>query len=107
SPVLGVRGRECHGLNWFVGQNLIERSPKCDLLLGGEIKHRFGFESNTTHEAQGHAEVARRLHQRLAPPSEANNPGIQHCATFSIWPSKLGYGSKIYAAAGAPGCLSG
>jgi hypothetical protein len=48
--VAGVRGREYHGLNRFVGQNFIERSAKCNPPLGGEISHRFRFERDAADE---------------------------------------------------------
>src|SRR5262249_59934622 len=77
APMHRVRGCKDNGSNRFVGQNLIERSPNGNLLLGREISHRFRFERDAAHEAQRCAEVARRLHQRLAPPSETYDRGIQ------------------------------
>src|SRR4029453_18942957 len=75
-PMHRVRGCKYNGFNRFIGQNLIERSPKRNLLLGGEIARRFGLERNAAHEAYRCAEVARRLHKRLAPPSETDDCSI-------------------------------
>src|SRR4249919_636809 len=91
--MLGVGCRKQHGLNRYVGQHLVERCSKRNLMLDREIANRIGLERDAAHEAQRRAEVARCLDQRLAPPTEANDRRIDH--------------RRPYTAAGAPGCLSG
>src|SRR4029077_3355556 len=63
-------------------------------MLGCEVPHRVRLERNAVHEAQRRAEITGRLHQCLAPPAETNDRRIEHAG-------------PLYAAAGAPGCLSG
>src|SRR5262249_21482153 len=78
-----------------VGQYLIERGPQHDLMFDGKITHCFRLKRDAARETHRRAEVARRVHQCFTPPTQADDCGVQHLR------------AQLYAAAGAPGCLSG
>ena len=87
-----VRRRQDHRLNLRIGQHLLERGPDGDFVLGGEVAHRIGLERHAAHKTDRRAEIARRFHQGLAPPAEADDCGVESCGQ---------------AGAGAPGCFIG
>ena len=58
--------------------HFVERGADGDLMLGGEVAHGVGLERDAAHEADRRAEIARRLHQVLAPPAEADDCGVEH-----------------------------
>ena len=78
STVFGVRRRQDDGLNRWIRQNVFERGANGELMLDRKIAHAVGFQRHAARETDWRADIACRLHQSLAPPTEADYCRVQH-----------------------------